>query len=185
MSEWSEDAAQRSRERQLVKRIRDAKALQDNGVLNNQKGRALWSELRSLIARMCEEFNAEPGNIGMLSLVSSQTGFTLSCTHHPAMITGTFSGDTIHFSGKNGIRYEAQLHVRLTVGLDAWLSDSRGRPANLAALSNDVIEIVLHANGHWKRASPTRGCAPTAEKPNVVTILPFGTGSPNSSSAPN
>ena len=63
------------------------------------------------------------------------------------MITGAFSGDTIHLSGKNGIGYEAQLRVRLAVGLDAWLSDSRGRPANLAALSNDLIEIVLHAGG--------------------------------------
>jgi hypothetical protein len=104
MSEWSENAAQRSRERQLAKKIRDTAPLQDKSVLNNQKGRALWSESRSLIARMCEEFNAEPGNIEILSLVSSQTGFTLSCTDHPAMITGTFSGDTIHFSGKNGIR---------------------------------------------------------------------------------
>ena len=36
------------------------------------------------------------------------------------MITGAFSGDTIHLSGKNGIGYEAQLRVRLAVGLDAW-----------------------------------------------------------------
>jgi hypothetical protein len=39
------------------------------------------------------------------------------------------------------------LRVRLTVGLDAWLSDSRGHPANLAELCNDLIEVVLHANG--------------------------------------
>ena len=66
MSEWSEDAARRSRERQLAKKIR-AKSLQDKSVLNDQKGGALWSELNSLIARMCKEFNAEPGNIGFSS----------------------------------------------------------------------------------------------------------------------
>jgi hypothetical protein len=147
MSSWSEEAARRSRERQQSKSIRDQKSLQDRNTLD-AKGRALWSTIRNTLGRKCEEFNAEPGNVGTLSLMGNQSEVNVSIASGREMISGTYADDTITFMGKNGVKCGVQLRVRLTNdGLDVLLSDGRDRPVDPEELANDVIETLLQASG--------------------------------------
>lgn len=147
MSNWSEDAARRSRDRQQVNKIQDPKSVQNRNTLD-AKGRALWSHIQHTMGQMCEDFNAEPGNMGTLSVVGNQSEVTVSITNSQELVRGTFGDDTISFSGKNGVTYEVQLRVSLTTdGSDICLLDGRGRPVEIEALASDVIETLLQASG--------------------------------------
>ena len=147
MSDWSEKAASLSRERQKVNEDKTSKSLQDRNTLDN-KGRALWSTLRHTLGKKCEEFNAEPGNAGLFSLHGNLSQVTVTFTLQKEMIQGTFESDTVHFSGKNGVKYEVLLLLKLTPdGLDVWLFDGLDRPVDLEQLANDVIETLLRAGG--------------------------------------
>lgn len=147
MSNWSEEAAKRSKERQRVKNIQDEKSVQIKNTMDS-KGRALWSSIRHTIGTKCEEFNAEPGNMGTLRLSGNQSEITVGVANAQEIIVGTYGNDAVNFAGKNGVKYGVQLHIKLTNdGLDVWLSDGRDRPVDMEDLANDVIETLLQAGG--------------------------------------
>lgn len=147
MSEWSAEASRQSRERQEVRKLADEKSVRDKQTLDNG-GRTLWLDLRSLMRHKCEEFNGEPGNVGILSLTGMQSSVSLCCAAHQATIDGSFSDNTVHFSGKNGVEYEVLLSVRLTPnGVETWLADSAGRPVVPDVLANEAIDTLLRASG--------------------------------------
>ena len=149
MSKWSEEAARRSRERQQNNIVSNEKSVQDKNILDS-KGRALFAEVRSVIGKKCEEFNAEPDNTGTLSFVGTSRDFYVSCTGHRGMIGANYEqeGHTIQFAGKNGVQYAGEIYVRLSSdGLDVWLSDALKRPVDIDRIANDIIETLLKATG--------------------------------------
>jgi hypothetical protein len=147
MSRWSEEAAKRSRERREAKYIAERKAQQDKELLTS-KGRALWISMKSLLVRKCEEFNAEPGNSGVLWVVANPADVTLHCEQHPGVITGTFGDNAIVFSGKSGIAFAASLYMRFTKDqMDVCVADDSGRPVDFDDVANEMIEALLEAGG--------------------------------------
>ena len=147
MSEWSQSAARRSRQRLEAKFQLERKAVQDKETLDS-KGRALWTSVKGVLARKCEEFNAEPGNKGVLGLIGTQTELTVRCSGQPQNITGSFNFDSISFSGKNGINFETAVYIRLTKdGMDVWLADGGDNPVDFDNAANEIIEAVLEGSG--------------------------------------
>ena len=147
MSKWSEEAARRSRERREAKYIAERKAQQDKETLAS-KGRALWISLKSTMVRKCEEFNAEPGNSGVLWVVANPTDVTLHCGQQAGVIYGTFADNAVVFTGKNGVAFAASLYIRFTKdGTDICLADDSGHPVSFEDIANQMIEGLLEANG--------------------------------------
>jgi hypothetical protein len=147
MSDWSEGAALRSAERQKAKQIRDEKSLRDRTILADQ-GKVVWSNFRSMLGRMCEEFNLEPGRRGTLGSEASASDVTIKCINGPAFVTCKFDHDKVLFFGHNGADYSNVLSIKLTNdGLSAWLADSQHRGVSLEYLADNVITAVLQANG--------------------------------------
>jgi hypothetical protein len=147
MSRWSEEAARRSRERREAKYIAERKAQQDKELLAS-KGRALWISMKSLLVRKCEEFNAEPGNKGVLWIVANPADVTIHCEQHGGVITGTFADNAVVFSGKSGVAFAASLYMRFTRdGTDIGVMDDAGRPVDFEDVANEMIETLLEASG--------------------------------------
>ena len=147
MSRWSEEAARRSRERREAKYIAERKALQDKELIAS-KGRALWISMKSTLVRKCEEFNAEPGNAGVLWVVANPSDVTVHCEQQAGAIVGTFSDNAFVFSGKNGVAFAGSLYVRMTRdGSDVCATDDTGHPVNFEDVANEMIETLLEAGG--------------------------------------
>ncbi|MGA2099174.1 MAG: hypothetical protein ABSH39_23040 [Candidatus Acidiferrum sp.] len=60
MSDWSTNAAGRVRQQQQNNNIRDARALQEERLLD-EYAPSRWEELRNTLMQMCSDFNAEAG----------------------------------------------------------------------------------------------------------------------------
>ena len=147
MSRWSEEAARRSRERREAKYLAERKALQDKELIAS-KGRALWITMKSTLVRKCEEFNAEPGNTGVLWVVANPADVTMHCAQQAGVIVGTFSDNAFVFSGKSGVAFAASLYVRLNRdGSDVCATDDTGRPVKFEDVASEMIETLLEANG--------------------------------------
>jgi hypothetical protein len=143
MSTWSAEAAQRDNERLELSRLQMEKSLQDRRILD-MKGNVLWAQLRSLLGKKCNEFNAEPGKTGVLSCDANLLKCKIWLTGKHHCIIGTYGNSTLQFLGIGPVRYEAYWHVNLTSdGLSVWLSDNENCPVTLDEISDAVIETLL------------------------------------------
>ena len=147
MSDWSDGAVRRSRNRIEANANKNAKALQDKGVLDGE-GMELWSQLKATIGRMCEDFNSDRNRTTSLNFKEDQSEFTLSCANNPGVIAGKYSGITFSFVGKNGINYNSTIIVKLTNdGLGVWPASAKGEPVTIEDYASELIELVLIAAG--------------------------------------
>jgi hypothetical protein len=65
MSQWSRIAAKRVIDKRRSKQIRDARVVQDREIVSN-KLRYVWESLADAFRLKCDEFNSEPGVLGLL-----------------------------------------------------------------------------------------------------------------------
>src|SRR5689334_14552968 len=145
MSDFSKHVASQLKLKAEQKRIAEAKSLQDRQTLD--KGLAdFWNAIREKLKLACEEINQEPEiDIRLNCNVQDPKTITLSRSDTGAYIVGSISGsDHLFFQGKNGLRSEEMLSVRLAKnGVDCYIVDSSDRPLTGAEQITNKLVAAL------------------------------------------
>jgi hypothetical protein len=132
MSTWAIEAAQRDSEREQIALLRMRKALQDREIFI-ARGKALWTQWRSLLRPKAEEFNKQPGKRDTLSVEADTQSCRIWLTKAPRFsVSGAFDGESLRFKGSRPVNFEAVWRIVPTEDrLDVWIADPKDAPATL------------------------------------------------------
>jgi hypothetical protein len=129
MSDFSKYAAGKLKRKAEIKRLNDAKSIQDNQMLDKATT-YFWSELRAKLKNACGEINQEPDiEIRLDCDDRTPNCIVVSRSDTASSIAGTLGNHQFIFKGENGSRYNEILSVKLTLaGTDWYLVDSEQHP---------------------------------------------------------